>query len=131
MATEPHTLWVLSDRTHDNKYTVAVTYGPDFTHPMDPHTATEYATRAYTAAAQAEYDAAVNRQQKKLLQDTDGMPPELLAAHIVLGLREHRPPPTGNHPIDFHPTVSAHTGQPPIGRNTNGHVKRRRRRPIR
>lgn len=57
---------VITDRTHDDHFTVAVVPGPDVTIPLDRDKAIAYATTVLTAVAHAGYDAAVIAQLRAM-----------------------------------------------------------------
>jgi len=86
-ANEPESIWVKADVDLAGNYRLVVEYNADTAETFDQPRATAYATEVFTAAAYAEYDAAVMAQMTKKL----GLPMEAVA-EVIRGLRADRPP---------------------------------------
>lgn len=77
-------VWIKSEPDNDGRYHLYLELGPDDVVPLDQEAAYRWAREVLSAAAQAEYDAAVMRQ----LKWTGAEPQD--AANAVVFLRERR-----------------------------------------
>lgn len=109
-------VWVISDRTHDDHYLVAIQVGPDTTIPLTDEQGVAYARAVYAAAAHAEYDAAV------ITQLTAAGVPLTDAGHAIVELRAERAPVDTGTRLTFTPIVSARDHRPSVHVALDGRV---------
>lgn len=111
-------IWVISDRTIDDRYMVVVQVGPDTIVSLPTREAAEaYARTVIGAAAYAEYDAAILSQMMRVTKSDMAV-----SASVMADLRDRRPAldNAATAPLTFTPLVSARTNKPVIHVALNG-----------
>ncbi len=77
-------VWIKSEPDENGRYHVYMETGPDQSIPLDADAAYGWAREVLSAVAQAEHDAAVIKQLRRVGTDVDS------AAHLVADMRQDR-----------------------------------------
>lgn len=123
MTNDIEAIWVISDVAPDGTYVTTVHAGEDVAVTLDRDRAVAYAVAVLAATTRARYDAAVWRQMLTISGGrAAGDGAEEIAALVVRGLREDRPPidDSATAPLAFEPFVSHRTKEPGVFVSLNG-----------